>query len=70
MTHVLLSAQSEAGLSKGSYEHAKSLYRYSRDQRLDTPWHSCAQTGLLSEMFGALQFVSVSTEDRRSIAAV
>ena len=34
------------------------------------PWHSCAQTGLLSELFGALQFVSVSTEDRRSIAAV
>ena len=34
------------------------------------PWHSSAQTGLLSELFGAQQCFSVSTEDRRSITAV
>ena len=31
------------------------------------PWHSCA---LLSGLFGALQYISVSTEDCQSITAV
>ena len=50
-TQVLWSGQIVADLSNGSYGHAKSNYRYSRDQRSDTPCRTCAQVWLPRGMF-------------------
>ena len=59
--------QAKPGLYKGSYGHATGTHVIEDRTR---PWHSSAQTGLLSGLFGAQQCFSVPTEDRRSIAAV
>ena len=51
LTQVLQSAQSEAGLFKGSYEHAN---RYSRDQRTDTPLAQIGLRGATQGLFSCI----------------